>query len=166
MALTSAYVFGSSQVSWIRKQDLHILTLDGYSYTTDERFKVRSLEKMAIAHHFYTSCLCFNVAACFEILTWFTWCWKNSWKGLQLIEVTVSAVQQPAKSRMSCDARSYPSPHHGLRPPKTCRFHKYFKTNPLPIPQYPEKQAENVSVGYWKRPQPSKSSLKSNHHHH
>ncbi|XP_043236392.1 protein sidekick-1-like isoform X3 [Amphibalanus amphitrite] len=27
-------------VSWIRKQDLHILTLGAYSYTTDDRFKV------------------------------------------------------------------------------------------------------------------------------
>ncbi|XP_043217878.1 uncharacterized protein LOC122379610 [Amphibalanus amphitrite] len=26
-------------VSWIRKQDLHILTLGAYSYTTDDRFK-------------------------------------------------------------------------------------------------------------------------------
>lgn len=32
-------VFLLSQVSWIRHRDLHILTVGGYTYTSDQRFQ-------------------------------------------------------------------------------------------------------------------------------
>ncbi|CAG9796818.1 unnamed protein product [Diatraea saccharalis] len=37
--MQNVFFFSAEKVSWIRHRDLHILTVGGYTYTSDQRFQ-------------------------------------------------------------------------------------------------------------------------------